>query len=92
MPTHGTATPQPNPERDRFNALAAHVGPDATCEVEDTDGICEEPARFAVLMLGTTSLDALNLECLKHATRGVAEIDKWHDAGDTFAFVLLPRY
>jgi hypothetical protein len=90
--THGTATPVPNQERTRFNALAAGIGPNETCEVEDRDGVCNKPARFAILLLGTTSLDALNLECIEHATATPRNIDNYHDAGDTFAFILLPRF
>lgn len=88
----GTATPQPNPERDRFNAIAANIGPDRDCdvctEIEDRDHPAK--ARFAILMLGTDSLDALNLVCLQHADP--ASIDEYYDAGDTFAFILLPRF
>lgn len=90
----GTATPIPNPERARFEALAQAIGPNDTCEVPG-DGPdyaeCGKPARFAILMLGTDSLDALNLACTEHAAASAAGIDEFHDAGDTFAFILLPR-
>jgi hypothetical protein len=95
MANQGNATPIPNPERERFEKMAREFGPGQTCETpgEAPDHIeCGRPARFAILMLGTTSLDALNFACQRHAGEAAAGIDDYYDAGDTFAFILLPRF
>ena len=90
----GTATPVPNPEQEALNDFAAHVGPNEPCTVcQDVDeNPNPRPARFAILMLGTTSLDALSYACREHAAETITGVDEYYDAGDTFRFTLLPRY